>query len=568
MPGAATITQFQGQTPPWSLISLDANFSALNTLMKDVGNYSTYIADAGGANAYSCTYGASLTFSLATGVKVVFKAANANTGASTLNVNATGIKNILNVDGSALTANQIVANGIYTAVYDGTQYQLLNPTQGIVNRNSVITGALSLAGNLTWATDNTYDIGASGANRARDLFLGRNAAIGGTLGVTGATTLSSTTSFGGNVVSDLLFTDATYDIGKSGATRPRDGFFSRNMTAGGNLVISGTGPHAIGGTTLGDVQLRLTGAYSGATTNLFGIYSDPTLTIPANGEGSGLKIAATLNKAGSGTHLHFSSVDLAAPTIGAGAGALTNATTLLIRGAPSVGTNQRSFWVAAGSSEFAGNVTLSSGQFLTGSNGGSASNPTYAGGSSNNAGLFFSGTNIRVVAGGSTVLQGGDSYAGSAQFPNMSTTASAANVFVDNAASNSLLRVTSSLRYKTDLEPLTLDEAVAVVAGSRAFSYASTSAADDPKRRFLGFGAEEIAKVDDRLLHYSNEDSLVGEVLIGGELYPYTLAGAARRPEAVQYERYAVVHNVVLQDLIEFKSKALEAFGRLGVKLN
>lgn len=32
---------------------------------------------------------------------------------------------------------------------------------------------------------------------------------------------------------DLKFTDATYDIGKSGATRPRDLFLSRNLTLGG-----------------------------------------------------------------------------------------------------------------------------------------------------------------------------------------------------------------------------------------------------------------------------------------------------------------------------------------------
>lgn len=38
---------------------------------------------------------------------------------------------------------------------------------------------------------------------------------------------------------DLTFTDATYDIGKSGATRPRDGFFSRNVTIGGTLAVTG-----------------------------------------------------------------------------------------------------------------------------------------------------------------------------------------------------------------------------------------------------------------------------------------------------------------------------------------
>jgi len=42
------------------------------------------------------------------------------------------------------------------------------------------------------------------------------------------------------IVQDLLFTDATYDIGKSGATRPRDGFFSRNAVIGGTLNVTGT----------------------------------------------------------------------------------------------------------------------------------------------------------------------------------------------------------------------------------------------------------------------------------------------------------------------------------------
>lgn len=42
-----------------------------------------------------------------------------------------------------------------------------------------------------------------------------------------------------NIANDLKFTDATYDIGKSGATRPRDGFFSRNVVIGGTLGVTG-----------------------------------------------------------------------------------------------------------------------------------------------------------------------------------------------------------------------------------------------------------------------------------------------------------------------------------------
>ena len=73
--------------------------------------------------------------------------------------------------------------------------------------------------NLTF-TDATYDIGASGATRPRDIFLSRNLNVAGTLTVTG------------NVVSNLTFTDATYDIGASGATRPRDLYLSGAVKGG------------------------------------------------------------------------------------------------------------------------------------------------------------------------------------------------------------------------------------------------------------------------------------------------------------------------------------------------
>lgn len=73
--------------------------------------------------------------------------------------------------------------------------------------------------------------------------------------ITGAWTFSGNQTFNGNVtignastdtltvtstiVSNLIFTDATYDIGASGATRPRDLFLSRNATVGGTLAVTG-----------------------------------------------------------------------------------------------------------------------------------------------------------------------------------------------------------------------------------------------------------------------------------------------------------------------------------------
>lgn len=144
MPGVPALTAFAGQVPPWNLVSLDANLTNIQALLKDVGNYSTYVLDAGGADAYSVTYGAGITFALTNNPVVVFKAVNANTGASTMNANATGVKSIKNVDGSALVANQIKAGGVYAIVYDGTNWMLLNPTPGIVGSAAVFSSTLSV----------------------------------------------------------------------------------------------------------------------------------------------------------------------------------------------------------------------------------------------------------------------------------------------------------------------------------------------------------------------------------------------------------------------------------------
>lgn len=71
--------------------------------------------------------------------------------------------------------------------------------------------------------------------------------------ISGAWTFSGNQTFNGNVslgnaasdtltitatiISNLLFTDATYDIGASGATRPRDLFLSRTALVGTALIV-------------------------------------------------------------------------------------------------------------------------------------------------------------------------------------------------------------------------------------------------------------------------------------------------------------------------------------------
>lgn len=111
------------------------------------------------------------------------------------------------------------------------------------------TNPSALTTNLLFSPDATYDIGASGASRPRDMFLSRNLTVGGTLTLAGGVNLNGNVTVGDSsadtltinstITSNLIFTDNTYDIGASGATRPRNLFLAGNITAGGSQTLTG-----------------------------------------------------------------------------------------------------------------------------------------------------------------------------------------------------------------------------------------------------------------------------------------------------------------------------------------
>jgi len=88
---------------------------------------------------------------------------------------------------------------------------------------------------------------------------------------------------GSGLAHDLKFVDALYDIGKSGATRPRDGFFSRNVTIGGTLSITG----AITATA-GQIAFPATQSAS-SNANTLDDYEEGTWT-PTDGSGAALSL--------------------------------------------------------------------------------------------------------------------------------------------------------------------------------------------------------------------------------------------------------------------------------------
>jgi hypothetical protein len=94
---------------------------------KDVQNNTfTYGTVGGTANAITLTH-SPVVLAYAAGQEFVFKATSSNSGATTVNVDSLGTKNIYKLsNGSlgALTGSEIISGVVYTIAYDGTQFQL------------------------------------------------------------------------------------------------------------------------------------------------------------------------------------------------------------------------------------------------------------------------------------------------------------------------------------------------------------------------------------------------------------------------------------------------------------
>lgn len=90
-----------------------------------------YVVDTGAANAYAVALPHTI-LSYAAGLTLTFKAANANTGASTLNVDSVGVIPIVKTDGTALDAGDIQAGALVTVTYDGSNFQAVGSLQGVI----------------------------------------------------------------------------------------------------------------------------------------------------------------------------------------------------------------------------------------------------------------------------------------------------------------------------------------------------------------------------------------------------------------------------------------------------
>ena len=191
-----------------------------------------YLTTIAGTNNITAVAALSMS-ALAAGQTFRFIAAATNTGGVTLNINSLGAKNITKNGTTSLTANDILINSVVEVIYDGTQFQLVNPA------NSVPSGIITMwSGTIATIPAGWYL--CNGSNGTPDL---RNKFIIGayqdSAGVAYTTITGANTQTGGSkdaIVVSHTHT-ATSTVTDPGHSHTVTASSSPPFNAGGNAVF-------------------------------------------------------------------------------------------------------------------------------------------------------------------------------------------------------------------------------------------------------------------------------------------------------------------------------------------
>ena len=137
------------------------------------------------------------------------------------------------------------------------------------------------------------------------------------------------------------------------------------------------------------------------------------------------------------------------------------------------------------------------------------------------------------------------------------TTSNSANMYIHSDGTHQVLRSTSSERYKKDIETLE-DKYADAVLGLRPVWYKSKCEADNADHSHWGLIAEEVAKVDPRLVTFRNEITTSNNDPDTLETIIKTTKLDEPQAESVQYDRF-VPHLINICKRQEDKITALEA---------
>lgn len=124
----------------------------------------TYLTSVSGTNAITAVAPVTMG-AYATGQVLQFVSDGANTGAVTININSIGIKSVTKNGTDPLVEDDIPAGAAVQIIYDGTQFQLINP----------VSAGVSLGADNNWTGTQTFSgtstkFGASLANASEDFY--------------------------------------------------------------------------------------------------------------------------------------------------------------------------------------------------------------------------------------------------------------------------------------------------------------------------------------------------------------------------------------------------------------
>ena len=219
-----------------------------------------YLTSVSGTNTITALAPLSMG-TLVAGQTFRFIVAATNTSSVTLNINSIGAKSITKNGTTALTANDILINSVVEVIYDGTQFQLLNPA------NTIPSGVITMwSGTIATIPASWYLCnGSNGTPDLRNKFV--IGAYSDTSGVAYTTITGANTQTGGSkdaiVVSHTHTATSTVTDPKH-AHAPSAGAFVL-ASAGGSNTAGNTG-WISGGTTSSLTATASTGI-TVATTN-------------------------------------------------------------------------------------------------------------------------------------------------------------------------------------------------------------------------------------------------------------------------------------------------------------
>jgi microcystin-dependent protein len=231
--GLTTSLAYDGQTAPVANLPMatyahtGVGNATVRTMYASAGQVQDgtfqFLTSVAGTNSVTAIAPISMT-ALVAGQTFRFVAAATNTGAVTLNINSIGVKSITKNGTTALTANDILINSAITVIYDGTQFQLLNPA------NTIPSGVITMWSGTIATIPNGWLLcnGSSGTPDLRNRFV--VGAFQDTAGVAYTTITGADTQTGGS--KDAIVVSHTHTVTDPGHAHTYN--LSSANTAGGS----------------------------------------------------------------------------------------------------------------------------------------------------------------------------------------------------------------------------------------------------------------------------------------------------------------------------------------------